>query len=229
MGVIASAAGGRAFDLLGPRATVLLGGTLCTLGYSTLYLCIIAGDALDTGAKTFLAALGSLFAGYASVSLLDNIVSMTCSLSFPQDRAGVVGFLKVRARARTEGWGEGVGGRGGVIRRAGGSRACGARRRQRQGYITSDVAHALRLSRLSTCAHARNGRLPALPPAQAALATSSALWALVWVHIFQDGPGLAMFVARIASASLCLVMLALPSLVVLPEVRACVYSRARKR
>ena len=41
-----------------------------------------------------LPAVGSALAGYSSVSLLDNVVCMACSLSFPKDRASLVGYLK---------------------------------------------------------------------------------------------------------------------------------------
>ena len=47
-----------------------------------------------TSWKLILACFGSLLAGYASVSLLDNIVCMACSVSFPRNRAAVVGYLK---------------------------------------------------------------------------------------------------------------------------------------
>ena len=49
---------------------------------------------VSTSWKLILACLGSLLAGYASVSLLDNIVCMACSVSFPRNRAAVVGYLK---------------------------------------------------------------------------------------------------------------------------------------
>eukprot|EP00971_Amphidinium_carterae_P058136 1149938-Amphidinium_carterae.1 len=42
-----------------------------------------------------LACVGSLLVGYSSVSLMDNIVCMACTLSFPTESAAVVGLLKV--------------------------------------------------------------------------------------------------------------------------------------
>jgi len=93
-GTLAAMLGGQLYDRFGPRTTLILGGTMCTLGYLLIGTAVVAGDAMPTSAKLSLAALGSLFAGYSSVSLLDNIVCMACSVSFPSDKAAVVGYLK---------------------------------------------------------------------------------------------------------------------------------------
>lgn len=65
---------------------------LLSIGYCLIAIALLTG--FSTTAKTFLAGLGSLLAGYAAVSLMDNIVCMACSISFPQNRAAVVGYLK---------------------------------------------------------------------------------------------------------------------------------------
>ena len=93
MGSMAAMLGGRAFDSLGPKTTVLLGGSLATCGYSLIGLPLVF-TGMPSALKLILAAAGSLAAGYSSVSLLDNVVCMSCSLSFPEDRAGIVGYLK---------------------------------------------------------------------------------------------------------------------------------------
>lgn len=93
-GSIAAMLGGLVFDRLGPRASVILGGTMCTIGYLLIGLALIAGEAFSVALKLTVASLGSLMAGYSSVSLLDNVVCMACSVSFPHDRAAVVGYLK---------------------------------------------------------------------------------------------------------------------------------------
>ncbi|CAE8643168.1 unnamed protein product [Polarella glacialis] len=86
--------GGYAFDKLGPKAAVTLGGTLCTLGYLLIGIAVVSADLLTQPVKMSLAATGAMLAGYSSVSLLDNVVCMACSLSFPDNRAAVVGYLK---------------------------------------------------------------------------------------------------------------------------------------
>eukprot|EP00440_Ansanella_granifera_P035785 gb/GFBE01038818.1/.p1 GENE.gb/GFBE01038818.1/~~gb/GFBE01038818.1/.p1 ORF type:complete len:621 (+),score=167.14 gb/GFBE01038818.1/:1-1863(+) len=93
-GSVAAMAGGLAFDKLGPRAAVTLGATAVTIGYLLIGTAVVAGTAVSPSVKLLLAALGSMMAGYSSVSLLDNVVCMACSLSFPSNRAAVVGYLK---------------------------------------------------------------------------------------------------------------------------------------
>lgn len=93
-GSLCAMLGGYAFDKLGPRASCILGGTMATLGYLLIGLSIVSVGLLPSGATLAITALGSLLAGFASVSLLDNVVCMACSLSFPGDRAAVVGYLK---------------------------------------------------------------------------------------------------------------------------------------
>ena len=63
-----------------------------SMGYCFIGIALVSG--LNTDLKVMFAALGSLLAGYSSVSLLDNITCMACSISFPQNRAAVVGYLK---------------------------------------------------------------------------------------------------------------------------------------
>ena len=63
-----------------------------TVGYCLIGIALVSG--LGKELKVLLASLGSLLAGYASVSLLDNITCMACSISFPHNRAAVVGYLK---------------------------------------------------------------------------------------------------------------------------------------
>ena len=86
--------GGRAFDALGPRRTVLLGGGMACLGYLTLFTAVRFSDRLSSRAKLTLATAGSVLAGYACGNLLDLSASMACSLSFPHERAAVVGYMK---------------------------------------------------------------------------------------------------------------------------------------
>lgn len=64
------------------------------IGYSLMGLATVAGGSISQTLKVVLAAVGSLAAGYSGVSLLDNIVCMACSESFPDNRAGVVGYAK---------------------------------------------------------------------------------------------------------------------------------------
>eukprot|EP00438_Fugacium_kawagutii_P002213 Skav233841 [mRNA] locus=scaffold3130:30715:38615:- [translate_table: standard] len=92
MGNVAGFLGGLLFDRLGPKAAVSVGSCLISIGYCLIAIALLTG--LSSTAKTFLAGLGSLLAGYAAVSLMDNIVCMACSISFPQNRAAVVGYLK---------------------------------------------------------------------------------------------------------------------------------------
>eukprot|EP00441_Pelagodinium_beii_P037822 CAMPEP_0197635258 /NCGR_PEP_ID=MMETSP1338-20131121/11119_1 /TAXON_ID=43686 ORGANISM="Pelagodinium beii, Strain RCC1491" /NCGR_SAMPLE_ID=MMETSP1338 /ASSEMBLY_ACC=CAM_ASM_000754 /LENGTH=579 /DNA_ID=CAMNT_0043207273 /DNA_START=211 /DNA_END=1950 /DNA_ORIENTATION=- len=93
-GSVAAMLGGLAFDKLGPKASVTLGATAVTIGYLLIGLAVVAGDSMPAASKLLLAALGSMMAGYSSVSLLDNVVCMACSLSFPSNRAAIVGYLK---------------------------------------------------------------------------------------------------------------------------------------
>jgi len=93
-GSVVAMLGGLAFDKLGPKASVTLGATAVTVGYLLIGLAVVAGDSMASGQKMGLAALGSMLAGYSSVSLLDNVVCMACSLSFPSNRAAIVGYLK---------------------------------------------------------------------------------------------------------------------------------------
>lgn len=139
--------GGRAFDRLGPRVTCALGGALNILGYSLIGIALYFSESLSAAVKVAVSAVGCTLAGYSSISLLDNVVCMTCSLSFPNDRAAVVGYLK------------------------------------------------------------------------SVLAASAGLWALLWVHLFAQGPGLIAFIVCIASAAGGGTLLALIGLRVLPEVR----------
>eukprot|EP00439_Symbiodinium_sp_Y106_P058031 s1152_g8.t1 len=81
-------------DRVGPKAAVVLGSSFMAIGYSLMGLATVAGGSISQTLKVVLAAVGSLAAGYSSVSLLDNIVCMACSESFPQNRAGVVGYAK---------------------------------------------------------------------------------------------------------------------------------------
>ena len=63
-----------------------------SIGYCLIGVALVSG--LGKELKVLLASLGSLLAGYSSVSLLDNITCMACSISFPQNRAAAVGYLK---------------------------------------------------------------------------------------------------------------------------------------
>lgn len=94
LGALFAMLGGKAFDALGPRISCALGGCLFTTGYVLIGTTVVFAAYLPTAAKVAMPALGSSFAGYSSVSLLDNVVCMACSLSFPEDRAAIVGYLK---------------------------------------------------------------------------------------------------------------------------------------
>eukprot|EP00931_Biecheleriopsis_adriatica_P061336 TRINITY_DN36883_c0_g1_i1.p1 TRINITY_DN36883_c0_g1~~TRINITY_DN36883_c0_g1_i1.p1 ORF type:complete len:616 (+),score=153.63 TRINITY_DN36883_c0_g1_i1:78-1925(+) len=93
-GSLAATLGGTVFDLLGPKAAVTLGATAATMGYLLIGFTVVAGDMLSPAVKLLVCALGAMMAGYSSVSLMDNPVCMACSMSFPNDRASVVGYLK---------------------------------------------------------------------------------------------------------------------------------------
>eukprot|EP00438_Fugacium_kawagutii_P024990 Skav225732 [mRNA] locus=scaffold611:109806:118672:+ [translate_table: standard] len=95
MTFIGSAAGffgGILFDRLGPRAAVSLGACCLSMGYCLIAIVVLSGFRSDL--KFLLAATGFLLVGYASTCLLDNVVCMACSISFPQNRAAVIGYLK---------------------------------------------------------------------------------------------------------------------------------------
>ena len=92
MGNLAGFFGGMLFDRSGPRAAVCLGCCCLSVGYCLIGIALVSG--LAKNLKVMLACVGSLVAGYASVSLLDNITCMACSISFPQNQAAVVGYLK---------------------------------------------------------------------------------------------------------------------------------------
>mmetsp|Transcript_61847 Transcript_61847/g.114821 ORF Transcript_61847/g.114821 Transcript_61847/m.114821 type:complete len:671 (+) Transcript_61847:48-2060(+) len=94
LGILASTFGGFIFDNLGPRCAVALGGTLSALGYLLIGLAVVATHSIEVYTKIGLAGFGSLLVGYSSVSLMDNIVCMACTLSFPTESAAVVGLLK---------------------------------------------------------------------------------------------------------------------------------------
>lgn len=93
-GSVVAILGGRAFDILGPRTACLLGGVMHTAGYLLIAAALAFADVLPEAARIGLPAIGCALAGYSSVSLLDNVVCMSCSLSFPNDRAAIVGYLK---------------------------------------------------------------------------------------------------------------------------------------
>jgi hypothetical protein len=93
-GSVVAVLGGRAFDILGPRTACLLGGVMHTAGYLLIATALAFADVLPEAARIGLPAIGCALAGYSSVSLLDNVVCMSCSLSFPNDRAAIVGYLK---------------------------------------------------------------------------------------------------------------------------------------
>ena len=143
-GSIIAMLGGKAFDALGPRVACALGGSIFTLGYLIIGLSVMLADSLPPFAKVALPAVGCALAGYSSVSLLDNVVCMACSLSFPKDRASLVGYLK------------------------------------------------------------------------AVLASAAGLWALLWVHVFKTGAGLAAYIFFTAIAAVIGVGAALYGLRVLP-------------
>merc|ERR1719221_1702776 len=125
-GTVVAILGGKCYDRFGPRTTLIIGGTMCTTGYLLIGCAVVAGDTMPPTAKLMLAAIGSLFAGYSSVSLLDNIICMTCSVSFAMsDRAAINGYLK------------------------------------------------------------------------AVLSTAAGLWALLWVHNFKNGSGLAAYLGLV--------------------------------
>lgn len=92
IGNLAGFLGGMIFDKYGPKAAVCLGSCGLCIGYCLIGFAL--ASQVSTSWKLILACLGSLLAGYASVSLLDNIVCMACSVSFPRNRAAVVGYLK---------------------------------------------------------------------------------------------------------------------------------------
>ena len=93
-GSIMAMLGGKAFDALGPRDACALGGSIFACGYLTIGLAVYFADQLSPVARVAMPAVGCALAGYSSVSLLDNVVCMACSLSFPKDRASLVGYLK---------------------------------------------------------------------------------------------------------------------------------------
>lgn len=93
-GSVVAFMGGQIFDHLGPRTAVLVGALAIGVGYLLIALAIAVGNSAPMDVRLALAAVGSMLAGYSSVSLLDNIVCMACSLSFPAERAAVVGCLK---------------------------------------------------------------------------------------------------------------------------------------
>lgn len=103
-GSVVAMLGGRAFDTLGPRAACALGGVINTLGYSLIGFTLYFAASLPMGARVVMPAIGSALAGYSSVSLLDNVVCMACSLSFPNDRAAIVGYLKAVLAAAAGLW-----------------------------------------------------------------------------------------------------------------------------
>ena len=84
--------GGLLFDTLGPRCPVCIGTSGMTIGYCILGMAISAH--ISPTWKFVVAACGSLLVGFCSVSLLDNIACMACSVSFPRNRAAIVGYLK---------------------------------------------------------------------------------------------------------------------------------------
>ena len=88
-GSVVAILGGRAFDILGPRTACLLGGVMHTAGYLLIAAALAFADVLPEAARIGLPAIGCALAGYSSVSLLDNVVCMSCSLSFPNDRAAI--------------------------------------------------------------------------------------------------------------------------------------------
>jgi len=91
-GNIAGFLGGMLFDRSGPRAAVCLGCCCLSIGYCLIGIALVSSLAKDI--KILLAGVGSLLAGYASASLLDNITCLACAISFPQNQAAVVGYLK---------------------------------------------------------------------------------------------------------------------------------------
>jgi len=104
LGAVASYLGGLAFRRLGARYCVAIGSVLCSTGYMLLLVAVVSGESASRDVRIALAAVGSLCAGYSSVCLLDNIVCMVCSLSFPYDRASVVGYLKAMVGASGGVW-----------------------------------------------------------------------------------------------------------------------------
>lgn len=92
MGNLAGFLGGMIFDNCGPKVAICLGSSSLSIGYC--FIGVALASQVATSWKLILACIGSLLAGYASVSLLDNIVCMACSVSFPRNRAAVVGYLK---------------------------------------------------------------------------------------------------------------------------------------
>ncbi|CAE7784728.1 unnamed protein product [Symbiodinium sp. CCMP2456] len=104
MGMIAGPAGGAVYDTMGPRAAVVLGSCLMTVGYSVIGLTTVAGGVLSPTLTVALASLGSFVAGYGSECLLDNTVCMACSESFPHNRGAVVGCAKAAVSTTTGLW-----------------------------------------------------------------------------------------------------------------------------
>ena len=144
IGSVIAMLGGRAFDALGPRTACALGGTLFATGYALIAGAVALTHVLPPMARVAMPAVGCALAGYSSVSLLDNVVCMTCSLSFPKDRAAIVGYLK------------------------------------------------------------------------AVLASAAGLWALLYVHVFKDGPGLLAYLIFTACAAAAAVFTSLLGLRLLP-------------
>ncbi len=103
-GSVVAMLGGRAFDTLGPRYACALGGIMNTVGYLIIAAVLALADSLPAAARLALPAIGCALAGYSSVSLLDNVVCMACSLSFPHDRAAIVGYLKAVLAAAAGLW-----------------------------------------------------------------------------------------------------------------------------
>ena len=144
-GALFAMLGGRAFDALGPRTACALGAGMFVTGYTLIGMSVVLSAHLPAALRVGMPALGSAFAGYSSVSLLDNVVCMACSISFPKDRAAIVGYLK------------------------------------------------------------------------AVLASAAGLWALLWVHVFRDGPGLVAYIGFTAAYALGSTLLCLLGLQVLPS------------
>lgn len=96
--------GGRAFDALGPRVACGVGALMFTSGYVLIGATVLLVERLPGPARIAMPAVGCALAGYSSVSLLDNVVCMACSLSFPKDRAAIVGYLKAVLAAAAGLW-----------------------------------------------------------------------------------------------------------------------------
>lgn len=104
VGSVLAMLGGRAFDTLGPRTSCALGGVINTFGYIIIGSTLYFAESLSESARVSIPAFGCALAGYSSVSLLDNVVCMACSLSFPSDRAAIVGYLKAVLAAAAGLW-----------------------------------------------------------------------------------------------------------------------------